>query len=93
MVCAAAQNTDVRQREEGDEQAVDALRTRQKLKNKDFTEQRGIFRNDACGCLTGHAYADGGTDAAEKCCQNCADKRENNAERVDIELIHVTFPP
>ena len=31
---------------------VDALRTRQKLKNKDFTEQRGIFRNDACGCLT-----------------------------------------
>lgn len=41
-VCAAAQNADVRQREEGDEQAVDALRTRQKLKNKDFTEQRGI---------------------------------------------------
>jgi len=72
---------------------VDALRTRQKLKNKDFTEQRGIFGNDACGCLTGHAYADGGTDAAEKCCQNCADKRENNAERVDIELIHVIFPP
>lgn len=81
------------QREEGDEQAVDALRTRQKLKNKDFTEQRGIFGNDACGCLTGHAYADGGTDAAEKCCQNCADKRENDAERVDIELIHVIFPP
>ena len=56
-ISAATHDADLRQADESDQQSVDTLCTRKKLKNQGLAEKIRIIRAGSCSCLTRNANA------------------------------------
>ena len=88
-VGGAAQNADVRQREEGDQKAVDALRAREKLEDQHLAEQGGFSVRTPAAAWPAMPTPISGADAAEQSGEDGAGQCENDTERIEIKVFSI----
>ena len=82
----AAQDADPGQGDEGDEQAVDALRTGEQLEDQALCELIRILCHDASGGLTSLADAPSGTCTGQASCESSTEKCPEHSHT------HFSFP-